>query len=99
MEPEGSSPRSQDPFTCPHPEPDQSSPRALTDFYLSPILTYMPYTNTYSKYHLNSASCWRFLSETFVISFQNINYKRYNSGSVTNCAWDGRKIIAGFMTQ
>jgi len=27
MEPEGSSPHSQEPATCPYPEPDQSSPR------------------------------------------------------------------------
>jgi hypothetical protein len=27
MEPEGSLPHSQEPATCPYPEPDQSSPR------------------------------------------------------------------------
>jgi hypothetical protein len=35
MEPEGSSPHSQEPATCPYPQPDQSSPRPTSHVFES----------------------------------------------------------------
>jgi len=42
---------------------DQSSPRALTDFYFRRILTDLPYTNADSKYNLT------FWSRNFTFKF------------------------------
>jgi len=40
MEPEFSLPLSQQPATCPYPEPDQSGPRSRTLFLYYPFLYY-----------------------------------------------------------
>ena len=69
MEHVGSFPGSQNPATCSHPDPVQSSPRPLSDFLKIQLRIILPSTPISSKWSLS----FRFLRQTPVYTFPHFH--------------------------